>query len=122
MMFKRTNGVKKAKRKIKGKFVIGVTGSCGKTSVKNIVYDLLVGKFNVSKTPKSYNNKVGITKSINEVVSNYDDYFICEYGVDRVKGMDKLLKIVKPNIAIVTEIGNRHLLSFKSMFFQYYLC
>lgn len=106
--------VKKAKRKVKDKYVIGVTGSCGKTSVKNIIYDLMINNFNVVKTPKSYNNRVGITKSINECVSQYDDYFICEYGVDRVGSMDKLLKIVKPNIAVVTEIGNQHLLSFKT--------
>jgi UDP-N-acetylmuramoyl-tripeptide--D-alanyl-D-alanine ligase len=107
--------LKKAKKKIKGKFVIGVTGSCGKTSSKNLIYEMMITKFNVSKTPKSYNNRVGITKSINEYVSYYDDYFICEYGVDKLKGMDKLLRIVKPNIAIITEIGNQHLLSFKSV-------
>lgn len=106
--------LKKAKRKIKNKFVIGVTGSAGKTSVKNIIYDLMINDFNVGKTPKSYNNKVGIVKSINEHMSVYDDYFVCEYGVDKVKAMDKLLKIVQPNIAVVTEIGNQHLLSFKS--------
>jgi UDP-N-acetylmuramoyl-tripeptide--D-alanyl-D-alanine ligase len=107
--------LKKAKRKIKGKKVIGITGSCGKTSVKNITYDLLVNNINISKTPKSYNTKMGIIKSINEHSSCYDEYFICEYGVDKVKGMNKLLKIVKPDIAIITEIGNQHLLSFKSM-------
>jgi UDP-N-acetylmuramoyl-tripeptide--D-alanyl-D-alanine ligase len=95
--------------------VIGISGSFGKTSIKNIVYDLLVNDFNVAKTPKSYNNKVGICKSINEYLSNYDEYFICEYGVDRVKGMDPLLRIVKPNVAIISEIGNQHLLSFKSV-------
>ena len=106
--------LKKAKKKVKDKYVIGVTGSCGKTSVKNIIYDLMINNFNVVKTPKSYNNKVGITKSINDYVDKYTDYFICEYGVDKVGGMDKLISIVKPNIAIVTEIGNQHLLSFKS--------
>lgn len=107
--------LKKAKKKIKNKCVIGVTGSCGKTSVKNIVYDLLVNEVNVSKTPASYNTKMGIIKSINDCVNNFDEYFICEYGVDKVNGMDRLLKIVKPNVAIITEIGNQHLLSFKSV-------
>lgn len=107
--------LKKAKKRVKDKYVIGITGSCGKTSVKNIVYDLMINKFNVVKTPKSYNNSVGITKSINDYLDKYSDYFVCEYGVDRVKGMDRLLKIVKPNIAIITEIGNQHLLSFKTV-------
>jgi len=107
--------LKKAKRKIKNKYVIGITGSCGKTSVKNIIYDLMVNDFNVSKSPKSYNTRIGIVKSINENVSSYDEYFVCEYGVDKLKGMDKLLRIVKPNVAIITEIGNQHLLSFKNV-------
>ena len=107
--------LKKAKNKIENKYVIGVTGSCGKTSVKNIIYDLLINNYNVSKTPKSYNNKIGIVKSINECLNAYDDFFICEYGVDKVKEMDKLIKIARPIIAIITEIGNQHLLSFKSI-------
>ena len=107
--------LKKAKRKIINKYVIGISGSCGKTSVKNIVYDMLVNELNVTKTPKSFNNKMGILKSINEYVNDFDDYFVCEYGVDKVGGMDKLLKIVRPNIAILTEIGNQHLLSFKTV-------
>lgn len=108
-----TRYLKSARNKIKDKFVIGITGSGGKTSVKNMIYDVLINEFNVTKTPKSFNNKVGIVKSINEHVKDYDDYFVCEYGVDRVKGMDKLLKVVKPNIAIITYIGSQHLLTFK---------
>lgn len=107
--------LKKAKRRIKNKFVIGVTGSAGKTSIKNIIYDLLINELNVAKSPKSYNNKIGIIKSINDYLSVYDDYFVCEYGVDKKGEMDKLTKIIKPNIAVISEIGNQHLLSFKSI-------
>ena len=106
--------LKSARIKIKDKFIIGVTGSGGKTSIKNMIYDVLSNGFNVSKTPKSFNNRVGIVKAINEDVKDYDDYFICEYGVDRVRGMDKLLKVVKPDIAVVSYIGNQHLLTFKN--------
>ena len=106
---------KEAKDIIKDKLVIGITGSYGKTSAKNIVYDMLENVFNVSKTPKSFNTKVGIIKSIRENVSEFDDVFICEYGVDRKKGMDELLKIVKPNITLITEVGPQHLLTFKNI-------
>ncbi len=107
--------IRSAKKIIKNIKVIGITGSYGKTSCKNIIYDMLKSLFNVSKTPKSFNNKVGIVKSIRENVEKEDDYFICEYGVDRKNGMDKLLKIVKPNISIITEIGPQHLLTFKNI-------
>ncbi len=106
--------LKSARRNIKDKVVIGITGSGGKTSIKNMIYDILINEFNVSKTPKSYNNKVGIVKGINDEVKKYDDYFVCEYGVDRVGAMDILTKVLKPNIAVISYIGNQHLLTFKS--------
>ena len=104
-----------AKRIIDKINVIGITGSYGKTSCKNIIYDMLKCDFNVSKTPKSFNTRVGIVKSIRENVSREDDYFICEYGVDKKGGMDKLLKIVKPDIALITEVGPQHILTFKNI-------
>jgi len=107
--------IRDAKKNIKGIKIIGVTGSYGKTSCKNIIYDMLENLCNVSKTPKSYNTKVGIVKSIRENISEFDDVFICEYGVDKKGGMDKLLKIVKPNISLITEVGPQHLLTFKNI-------
>lgn len=109
------NYVKDAKRIIKNKTVIGITGSYGKTSCKNIIFDMLNSMVNVSKTPKSFNNKVGIVKSIRECVNEEDECFICEYGVDKKGGMDKLLKVVKPNISLITEIGPQHILTFKNI-------
>lgn len=106
---------KEAKKKIKGKKVIGITGSYGKTSCKNIIYDMLSEIHNVSKTPKSFNTEIGIIKSIRENVDVFDDYFICEYGVDKVNGMNKLINIVKPNICLITEVGPQHLLTFKNI-------
>ncbi len=109
------NYKKDAQKIIKDIEVIGITGSYGKTSCKNILYDMLSEIVNVSKTPKSYNTKVGIIKSIRENCNSLDDYFICEYGVDKVGGMDKLLNVVKPNISLITEVGPQHLLSFKNI-------
>lgn len=106
---------KEARSVIRGKTVVGITGSYGKTSSKNIVCDMLENICNVSKTPKSYNTKVGIVKSIRECVDTFDEVFVCEYGVDRKRGMDKLLRVVKPNIALITEVGPQHLLTFKSI-------
>lgn len=107
--------VRDAKKIIKDKRIIGITGSYGKTSCKNILFDMLEGVINVSKTPKSYNNKVGIVKGIRECVKSEDEYFICEYGVDKKGGMDKLLKVIKPNVSLITEVGSQHILTFKNI-------
>lgn len=107
--------VRDAKKIIKNIKVIGITGSYGKTSCKNIVYDMMNTMVEVSKTPRSFNNKVGIVKSIRECVCESNDYFICEYGVDRKGAMNKLLNIVRPNVAWVSEIGPQHLLTFKNI-------
>lgn len=107
--------IKDAKRIVREVKIIGITGSYGKTSCKNIIYDMINGLMNVSKTPKSYNNQVGIVKSIRECVSEDDNYFICEYGVDKKGGMNKLLRIVKPNISLITEVGPQHILTFKNI-------
>lgn len=114
-MLIRKKYIKEAKKIVKKVKVIGITGSYGKTSCKNIVYDILSQIYNVSKTPKSYNTEIGIIKSIRENIDVFDEYFICEYGVDRVGGMDKLLKIAKPNISLITEVGKQHLLTFKNI-------
>ena len=104
-----------AKKIVESKKVIGITGSYGKTSSKNILYDMLSEICSISKTPKSFNTEIGIIKSIREDVGGIDDYFICEYGVDKVGGMDKLLAIVKPNVSLITEVGPQHLLTFKTI-------
>lgn len=107
--------IKDAKKRLKGKKVIGITGSYGKTSCKNFIYDMLENEFLVSKTPKSYNNRVGIVKSIRENLGDEDEWFICEYGVDRKGGMGKLIKIARPNVVLITEIGPQHILTFKNI-------
>lgn len=107
--------VRDAKKRLKGKNVIGITGSYGKTSCKNFIYDMLENECLICKTPKSYNNRVGIVKSIRENLSEEDEWFICEYGVDRKGGMDKLVKIARPNIVLITEIGPQHILTFKNI-------
>lgn len=114
----RLNYILKAKKRIKAcphLKIIGITGSYGKTSFKNYLFTLLSEKYSVLKTPGSINTKMGICKFINESLSPYDDYFIVEYGVDKLKGMDKLLSLIKPDISIITSIGNMHLSTFKNI-------
>lgn len=107
----------KAKRKIKKikPLVIGITGSAGKTSVKNYLYQLLKDKYLCFMTPKSYNTVLGICKSINEEMNELTEIAIIEYGCSHVNDIKKSLKIVKPDISIITNIGIQHLETFKKV-------
>lgn len=93
---------------------IGLTGSYGKTSVKEILRTILSVKFKVLATPASYNTPMGISKT----VKHYDgteDIFIAEMGARRVGEIKELAEIVKPDYAIITGIGNQHLETFGSL-------
>ncbi len=90
---------------------IGITGSYGKTSVKEILKVLLSEKYKVLATPKSYNTPLGIAKTAKRIDDTYD-VFIAEMGARRVGDIKKLTEIVKPNIAVITGITIQHLESF----------
>ena len=94
--------------------VIGITGSYGKTSSKNILNDILKIKFNCLATPKSINTFNGLMITINNKLSKLDDIFIAEMGA-YVKGeINGLCKLVNPKYGIITSIGNAHLATFGS--------
>ena len=94
--------------------VIGITGSYGKTSSKNILNDILKIKFNCLATPKSINTFNGLMITINNKLSKLDDVFIAEMGA-YVKGeINGLCKLVNPKYGIITSIGNAHLATFGS--------
>ncbi len=108
----------KAKRKLKevpDLKIIGITGSFGKTTTKNILNNILSNKYQVIATPKSFNTVNGISKTINEQLNKLTQVFIAEMGVDSLKGMDKHLKFLKPNYAIINNVGNMHLATFKNV-------
>lgn len=95
--------------------IIGITGSYGKTSVKNILYTLLSDYYDTLMTPKSFNNKMGITLTIRNSLKRMHQVFICEMGADHVGEILELMHFVKPQIGIVTAIGPQHLATFHSM-------
>ncbi len=108
----------KAKNKLKqmrNLKVIGITGSYGKTSTKYIVSTILNQKFNVLKTPASYNTKMGIVRTINENLKPTDQVFVCEMGADQVGEIKELCNLVHPTIGMVTSIGPQHLETFGSL-------
>ncbi len=95
--------------------VVGITGSYGKTSTKNIVAALLEEKYITVMTPKSYNTTLGVVKTIREQVKPYTEVFICEMGAARLGEIAEICDIAKPDISVITSIGPQHLTSFKSM-------
>lgn len=95
--------------------VIGVTGSYGKTSVKNFLEKALEKKYEVLTTPKNYNTTMGIVKTIRENLKSTHQIFICEMGATKVNDIKEICDIVKPKIGIITSIGPQHLESFKNI-------
>lgn len=106
---------KKTLRQMNNLKIIGITGSYGKTSMKSIVSTLLSQKYNVLKTPKSYNTKMGIVRTINENLKNTDQIFVCEMGADEVGEIKELCDLVHPSIGMITSIGPQHLETFGSI-------
>ena len=95
--------------------VIGITGSFGKTSVKYYLDRILKEKYSVCKTPESFNTAMGATLAIKNDLRNIDDIFICEMGARRVGDIKEICDIVSPNGAIITDVGNMHLDTFKTI-------
>ena len=90
---------------------IGITGSYGKTTVKEVLKTLLSVKYKVLSTPESYNTPLGISKTVNNLDDSYD-VFIAEMGARRVGDIKELTNIVKPNVAIITGVTGQHLETF----------
>lgn len=94
--------------------VIGITGSYGKTSTKNILYDILDIKYNVFKTPANYNTPFGLMITINNFLDIYNDYFIAEMGACKRGDIKELCNLVHPKYGILTRVGLAHLETFGS--------
>lgn len=108
----------KAQRKLKSMTnlnVIGITGSFGKTSSKQILNDILNVKFNSFPTPKNYNTTYGLILTINNYLDKFTDTFIAEMGAFKRGEIKELCNLVKPKYGILTRIGEAHLESFGSL-------
>lgn len=108
----------KARKKLansNGIIKIGITGSYGKTTAKNILNVMLEEKYNVLYSPSSYNTPLGIARVVNYELNDSHNVFIAEMGA-RYKGdIARLCRLVKPDIGIVTTVGNQHLETFGSV-------
>lgn len=87
--------------------VIGITGSNGKTIIKEWLFFLLSGRNNIVRSPKSYNSQVGVPLSVWLLEPDFD-IGIFEAGISRVGEMEKLENIIKPDIVVFSNIGEAH--------------
>lgn len=94
---------------------IGVTGSYGKTSTKNIINDIISSNYFSLITPASYNTPMGITRTIREYLKPIHQAFVCEMGADKVGEIGYLMDFVKPRYGVVTSIGPQHLATFRNI-------
>ncbi len=93
---------------------IGITGSYGKTSTKNVMQAVLSQHYNSLMTPASFNTPMGITITIRQYLKPIHQVFVCEMGADKVGDITELMEFVHPSIGVVTSIGPQHLSTFGS--------
>ena len=93
--------------------VIAITGSNGKTTVKEWLYQLLSPDHNVCRSPRSYNSQVGVPLSV-WLIDSHTDIAIVEAGISDVGEMDRLERIIRPTTAVITNIGQAHQENFLS--------
>ena len=93
---------------------IGITGSFGKTSVKNILATILLEKYTVLASPKSYNTPMGISKTILEDYDN-QQVFIAEMGARHKGDIRELAEFIPCDIGVITSVSPQHLEAFKTL-------
>jgi UDP-N-acetylmuramoyl-tripeptide--D-alanyl-D-alanine ligase len=112
---KRETHTKTLLLKQRGLKVIGIAGSYGKTSVKEFLYQILKTKYNVLRTPESYNTVFGVWKVVDYELDNQYDFFICEMGAYKIGEIKEICEMVVPDHAILTGINEQHMDRFKKI-------
>ena len=87
---------------------VAVTGSVGKTSTRDMIYYVLSEKYRCGRNMKNYNNAIGLPLSVFQFDSS-TEAAVLEMGMDKFGEIDRLAEIVKPNIAVITNIGVSHI-------------
>lgn len=94
---------------------IGITGSYGKTSSKNVLNEILNQKYTSFATPKSFNTTYGLINATNNYLDKFDNVYIAEMGACKRNDIKELCDLIKPTYGIITKIGPAHLETFKTM-------
>jgi len=93
--------------------IVAITGSAGKTTTKELIAHLLSEKLPGVKAPKSFNNDIGVPLTLLQIAEQ-DQFAVVEIGANDFGEIESLSKIVKPNIGLITCIGDAHLERFGS--------
>lgn len=88
--------------------VIEISGSSGKTSTKEMIYSVLSKHFNVLKTEGNLNNEIGVPQTLFRINEEHE-VAVIETGINHFGEMTRLAKMVRPDIAVITNIGTAHL-------------
>lgn len=94
--------------------VIGITGSNGKTMVKEWLYQLLSQNMNVTRSPRSYNSQIGVPLSL-WLLNEQSQLGVFEAGISKPKEMIRLQRIIQPTIGVMTSLGSAHQENFGSL-------
>jgi len=94
--------------------IISITGSCGKTTLKEMIGQTLKKISKTTYSPRSFNNKYGVPLSLFNLKQN-DEFGIFEVGMDKKGEIDNLTKVIKPDLGIITNISYAHSKNFKSI-------
>ena len=94
--------------------IIAITGSCGKTTLKELLGNSLKKISKVTISPKSFNNKYGVPLSLFNLSQN-DNFGVLEVGMDKKGEIDYLSKIIQPDVSVITNINYAHAKNFKNI-------
>ena len=108
------NQFAKLKRKNSTAKIIAITGSAGKTSLKNLIKQMLQNFGNTYSSPRSFNNQFGVPISLSNLSAD-DKYGVFEVGMSKPGEIKKLSKLIQPHIGIITNIGEAHIENFKNI-------
>ena len=94
--------------------IVGITGSNGKTMVKEWLYQLLSPSMNVTRSPKSYNSQIGVPLSV-WLLNEQTQVGVFEAGISELGEMESLRDIIQPTIGVLTNIGSAHQENFRTL-------
>ncbi|WP_051226371.1 UDP-N-acetylmuramoyl-tripeptide--D-alanyl-D-alanine ligase [Butyrivibrio sp. MC2013] len=88
--------------------VVGVTGSVGKTTMKDMIYSVLSEAFNVTATEGNFNNNIGLPRTVLRIDSD-SQAAVLEMGMNHMGEIDYLTRIAAPTMAVITNVGDAHI-------------
>jgi UDP-N-acetylmuramoyl-tripeptide--D-alanyl-D-alanine ligase len=110
--------IKDARRRLdemSGMRIVTITASYGKTSIKNFLYHILGAKYECYKTPRSVNTLAGLVMDINTKLPKSTEIYITEAGARERGDIREIAELLRPDVAIVGQIGAQHIEYFKSL-------